>query len=70
MQDLGPAFERASGHRAHFKFDAAVSLRKGIDEGVPFDVTILTPTLISSLTNDGKLLEDGQKLFCKSRHKE
>lgn len=53
MQELGPQFERATGHRIAIRLDAAAILRKQIEAGEAFDLTILTVPVLEDLTKKG-----------------
>ena len=56
MADLGPQFERASGHKLMASFGSSASLRQRIDGNETFDVAILTPDLIDDLIKAGKIV--------------
>jgi molybdate transport system substrate-binding protein len=55
VQELAPRFEKATGHQLAISFSVAAELKKRIDGGEPFDVAILTPTLIDDLIKQGKV---------------
>ena len=55
IQELGPQFERATGHKLVVKIEAVADLKRQIDAGDTFDVAILTPVLIDALIKDGKI---------------
>jgi molybdate transport system substrate-binding protein len=55
MNELGPQFEHATGHKLVMRFDNIGVLKRQIDAGEAFDVTILTPSLIDDLGKEGKL---------------
>src|SRR6266481_9744240 len=56
LDDLGPKFERATGHKLVTKFDAVAVLKRQIDAGETFDVTILLPAAIDDLIKQGKVI--------------
>jgi molybdate transport system substrate-binding protein len=58
LVELAPQFEKTSGHRLVFTWDASNLLVKQIDGGKPFDVVIVSPELMKRLVNDGKVLEN------------
>ncbi len=58
MQELGPQFERATGHRLVITFDVAGALKRQIDAGEKFDVAILTIPVIDELIKAGTLVAD------------
>ena len=55
MNELGPQFERATGHKLVIQFDVIGVLKRQIDAGERFDVTILTTPLIDDLVKEGKI---------------
>jgi len=55
MNELGPQFERATGHKLVMQFDVIGVLKRQIDAGESFDVTILTTPLIDDLVKEGKI---------------
>jgi molybdate transport system substrate-binding protein len=55
LEELGPQFEKTSGDKLTFTFDAAATLKKKIDQGAAFDVAILTAPLIDALIKAGKV---------------
>src|SRR5262245_6219058 len=57
FSDVGPAFERQTGHRITAKFGATNLLAKEIEQGEPVDVAILTPAVVAALTNQGKIVD-------------
>ena len=54
MQDLGPKFERASGHKLTISFATAGATVKRIQAGETTDVVLNTAPGIDSIVNDGK----------------
>jgi molybdate transport system substrate-binding protein len=55
MEELGPQFERTTGHKLVMNFGIANVLKRQIDAGEPFDVAILTPPLIDELVKASKI---------------
>lgn len=55
MNELGPQFERATGHKLVIQFDVIGVLKRQIDAGERFDVAILTTPLIDDLVKEGKI---------------
>jgi molybdate transport system substrate-binding protein len=55
LEQLQPEFERTSAHKLVFTFDTAAPMKRRIDEGAAFDVTVLTPPLVAQLTQSGKV---------------
>ena len=57
LAELGPQFERTSGHRLLIKYDSAAALKRQIEAGEAFDVTILLPPLIDDLQKQILLMQ-------------
>jgi molybdate transport system substrate-binding protein len=55
MKELGPRFERETGHQLVIQFDVVGVLKRQIDTGERFDVAILTTPLIDDLVKNGKI---------------
>jgi molybdate transport system substrate-binding protein len=55
LEELGPQFEKASGHKLVASYGPAAELRKQIDGGTAFDVAILTTSLTNGLAEAGKI---------------
>jgi molybdate transport system substrate-binding protein len=55
MKELGPRFERETGHQLMIQFDVVGALKRQIDAGERFDVAILTTPLIDDLVKEGKI---------------
>ena len=55
MNELGPQFERAMGHKLVIQFEVIGVLKRQIDAGERFDVAILTTPLIDGLVKQGKI---------------
>jgi molybdate transport system substrate-binding protein len=55
MNELGPRFERETGHQLMIQFDVVGALKRQIDAGERFDVAILTTSLIDDLVKEGKI---------------
>ena len=58
LSELGPRFERASGHTLSFSYDPANVIKRQIESGAAFDVAIITRSAIDELTKEGKILPD------------
>jgi len=55
VEELGPQFEKASGHTLSVDFSTAATLRERIEKGEAFDVAILTDDTIDALIKSGAL---------------
>ena len=58
MEDLGPKFERASGHKLAITFDFPPAVVKRVQDGESADVVMLPQREIESLVKDGKAVAD------------
>jgi molybdate transport system substrate-binding protein len=58
LNDAGPAFERASGHKLNVSVDLAAVVVRRVNSGEAFDIAVATPQQIDALVKDGKLLAD------------
>lgn len=57
LLDLQPEFERTTGHRLLMQFDSVSALKRRIEAGEPFDVTVLLPAAISDLERQHRVAE-------------
>src|SRR5206468_10062690 len=55
MEELQPQFEKAIGRSLAIQFGSTASLKKRIEMGEAFDVTIITTEAIADLIEQGKL---------------
>ena len=55
LEALKPMFERSTSHTLNITFGTSVPLKRQIDAGEAFDVTILTPPLVEDLARSGKV---------------
>ena len=58
LRELGPAFEHASGASLKIHYDPANVLKRKIEDGATFDVTIVTRQVIDALAGQGKVSLD------------
>jgi molybdate transport system substrate-binding protein len=58
LHELGPSFERASGVRLVIDYDPANALKRKIEDGVAFDVAIVTRPVIDALAEQGKVVRE------------
>jgi molybdate transport system substrate-binding protein len=66
MLDLGPKFERATGHRLKVTFDSGGMIVKRLDRGEAADVVIINQTNIEPLTGTGRLMRGSAVDLAKS----
>ena len=57
LEDIGPMFERASGHKVTLGFGTSQQVAKRVEGGEPVDLVVITPEAIDQLTRQGKLVE-------------
>src|SRR4051812_46813396 len=55
---LGPQYEKATGNKLVVSYGLAAVLGKEIEDGKPFDITILAPPQIDALLRQGKIAAD------------
>lgn len=55
INELGPQFERATGHKLVIQFGLGAVLKRQIEAGATFDVAIFTPPVIDDLIKGGKI---------------
>ena len=55
LEELGPAFEKATEHKLVLTWGAAAQLKAQIEKGAAFDLTVLTDAGIDDLIKQGKL---------------
>lgn len=56
LQELGPRFESATGHKLILTFDVANALKRRIDSDEQFDVAILTVPVMDELVKQNKIV--------------
>jgi molybdate transport system substrate-binding protein len=66
MHELGPQFERATGHKLVVSYGLAGVLVKQIESGETFDLTILTPLQIDELIKLGKIAPESRIVLARS----
>ena len=55
IDELGPPFERATGHKLVITYDGSSQLKRKFEANEPFDVALIYPELIDELLKQGKL---------------
>jgi molybdate transport system substrate-binding protein len=66
LRELGPQFERATGHRIVFEFGLSGEFKRQIEAGEAFDVAIIAPELLDDLIKQGKIVADTRADFAVS----
>ena len=60
LGELGPQFERATGHKLSFSYDPANIIKRQIEGGAAFDVAIVTRSVIDDLAKEDKIVPDSR----------
>jgi molybdate transport system substrate-binding protein len=58
LNELGPKFERTTGYRLSIGYDPANAVKRQIENGVAFDVAIVTRPVFDDLAAQGKILPE------------
>jgi molybdate transport system substrate-binding protein len=58
LNELVPAFERASGYKLSFSYNPTAAIRREIESGVAFDVAIIIKPALDELAGRGVILRD------------
>jgi molybdate transport system substrate-binding protein len=66
MHELGPQYERATGHKLVISYGLAAVLGKQIEGGESFDLAILAPPQIDALIKLGKIAADSRFVLARS----
>ncbi|HZM62399.1 MAG TPA: substrate-binding domain-containing protein [Vicinamibacterales bacterium] len=66
LAEIGPEFERATGHKLAITADLPDPFLKRVRAGEPFDLLISTAGPIDALVREGELIEDTRATFAKS----
>ena len=56
LNELGPKFERATGHRLSIGYGPAKAVKRQVENGAAFDVAIVTRPVFDDLAAQGKIL--------------
>jgi molybdate transport system substrate-binding protein len=66
VEQVGPQFERASGHHLTVVADVAAVMKRRIEAGEPFDLAVLVNFQADELIKQGKLLSDARSDIMKA----
>jgi molybdate transport system substrate-binding protein len=58
LNELGPEFERATGHKLTIKYDVSAALKRRIDAGEAFDLALILPVIIDEFLKQGRVVAD------------
>lgn len=66
MEELGPRFQRATGHNLVVTYGLAAALRTRVEAGERFDLVVLTPPLLDELVAKGHVAGDARGVIARS----
>ncbi|HLK81238.1 MAG TPA: molybdate ABC transporter substrate-binding protein [Xanthobacteraceae bacterium] len=66
LEQLAPAFEKATEHKLTFTWGAAVPLKAAIERGATFDLAVLTAAAVDDLVRQGKLVAATRAMLANS----
>jgi molybdate transport system substrate-binding protein len=66
VEELIPRFERDTGSKIAIQFEPSTQLKKRIDAGEPFDLVVMTTTLIDEAITGGKLTANTKTFIARS----
>ena len=66
VRDLGPAFERMTGHKVIVRFEQTADLIKIINSGAPADIAALQPLQVDAFMKDGKMVAGTKTNFAQA----
>src|ERR1017187_9771020 len=61
VEDIGPQFERVTGHKLIVVTDVAAVMKRRIESGEPFDLAVLVNFQTNELIKTGKLVAEDRK---------
>jgi len=66
LSEIGPEFERATGHKLNVISSFGPVFARRISAGEPFDVVVSPPPIIDGLIKDGKVIADSRASLVRS----
>lgn len=66
MEELVPQFEQVSKHKVVVTYGVSAILKRQIEAGEPFDIAVLTSTLIDDLSKQGRIAGDTRTTIARS----
>jgi molybdate transport system substrate-binding protein len=66
VEELLPQFERTTGNKVVISYEPSTQIKKRIDSGEPFDVAMMTTTLIDEAIKAGKLQFESRRFVARS----
>ena len=58
LEELGPKFERATGHKLVIWYGNVTTIRRRMEAGEAFDLAVFGPTSLEKYTRQGKIAAD------------
>jgi molybdate transport system substrate-binding protein len=65
LKELGPQFERATGHKVALEFGLSGAFKRQIEAGESFDIAIIAPAMLDDLIKQGKIVADTRADFAR-----
>jgi molybdate transport system substrate-binding protein len=66
VEELLPQFERTTGNKVVISYEPSTQIKKRIDAGEPFDIAMMTTTLIDEAIKAGKLQFESRRFVARS----
>ena len=66
MDELVPQFERTTAHKVAITYGTAAALKLKIEAGEPFDLAVLTPSVIDEVIKQGRIAGDTRTPIARS----
>ena len=66
VEELIPQFERTTGNKVIISFEPSTQIKKRIDAAEPFDLAVMTTTLIDEAIKAGKLSAESKTFIARS----
>jgi len=66
LENVGPEFERTTGHKLNLTTDIAIRMVRRIQAGEPFDFLVASPSQIDALIKEGKIASETRNNLTRS----
>ena len=66
VEELLPQFEKTTGNKVVISYEPSTQIKKRIDAGEPFDVAMMTTTLVDEAIKAGKLQFESRRFVARS----
>ena len=60
MSELGPLFEKATGHKVHLRFSQNPILKQQVESGAEFDLIVIEPEMLDDLAKQGRVSREAR----------